>query len=416
MNQGLSYSKFKDLLAFNPNYSTYSSKNLAGVFKVEESLIKDYRERIKLEKKGLLLDNLIEEVTSNTEYIKPIQTTPFIDNIPSEEDLAQTDYRVNNVPQAPPGFIVSSYKTMRGGEIADIWHKRIEGEEISDSTINWDNIIKSLKTEIKPEKLNFKTDGDCEQILCISDVHCGMKAKDWNKEIMFERFKTILSYTKKDSFVTVLFLGDGIDGLGKSTVRGGHTLPQDMNNQEQILNLVKAFQILFDGLAEQVKSGRIKGFDFNSVYESNHSGDMDHVVASFLKMWLEVKYPEVTCDLANEVWAGFEMNGYTIFYTHGKDAHNAKYGLPMNLVDKSELYLCQMLKNYGKELDPRKTIIISGDLHTQAMNQGKFFKYYKVPAMSPSSDWVVANYGYSVPGVQYFVIQDNVLETGIIEF
>ena len=95
-----------------------------------------------------------------------------------------------------------------------------------------------------------------------------------------------------------------------------------------------------------------------------------------------------------------------------------KNSMPINLNDKTELFLTSTIKNTFKNLslDPKNTIIISGDAHVQSMNQGKFFKYYKVPAMSPSSDWVKANYGQGVEGIQDFTLFENKFETGVIEF
>jgi hypothetical protein len=235
MNQVLSYSKFKDLLAFNPNYSTYSSKNLAGVFKVEESIIKDYRERIKLEKKGLLLDNLIEEVTSNTEYIKPQTTTPFIDNIPSEEELAQTDYRVNNVPHAPPGFQVTSFKTNRG-VVQDVWHKKNEEGVLDDNSA--DKIkasIDNLQNNPKPYKVNplmpFSENLENGMLLLnITDFHINKGTMDGKtieqrcEEYLMIVRKTVLRSTKVANIEQIVFvIGSDFlhtDGFTSGTTKG----------------------------------------------------------------------------------------------------------------------------------------------------------------------------------------------------
>ncbi len=393
--------QFEVLIEKNPRIKKDDSSVLAKRLGVSEETIKEFRKRIKEKKKQLDLDVL---------------------NTPSLEQLDAVNFRVDSKPQAPAsasGYVVSSFKTSKDGTIAEVWQKLDESNESFVSEIDWDNLAKIISNRTKPVKLISRNNkGLMSKIVCISDIHCGMLTENWGKDQMFKAFEKVGNSISNCDNVTILMLGDGIDGLSKQTVRGGHKLPQDMNNQEQILNLTTAFQTLFDILATKVNNGEINSFDFESVYESNHSGDMDYVVGKFLEMWLSVKYPSVDCNISTNIWGAFNLNGVDFYYTHGKDAENSKFGLPMNLNEKTELYLTHILKrNFGEfDLDPRKNVVVSGDLHTQSFSQGKFFKYYKVPAMSPSSDWVKANFGYSIPGVQYFnVYEDSSFETGIIE-
>lgn len=399
------FQQFKERLNLNPNYSSYNAKALSKIFGITEEEVKDYRKKLKEEKKYSTFEGSIDKFPG----------------IPSEEELELIGYKLEankKVPVAPDNYIISSYKLDKFGNVDQQWLKRDEEGVNSLNEIDWNQIAKTISRNTKPIKLTPKNNSKVSKLVCITDVHAGMATEGWGKSQMLAAFQKVGDSINNCDDVTILMLGDGIDGLCKQTVRGGHKLPQDMNNQEQILSLVESFQLLFDILAEKVKQGSINSFNFESVYESNHSGDMDYVVGKFLEMWLKVKYPDVDCHIITGIWGGFTINDINFWYTHGKDAENAKYGLGMNLNEKTELYLTHMLKQTFLEYDlnPRKNIVVSGDLHTESFSQGKFFKYYKVPAMSPSSNWVKANFGYSIPGVQYFNIhEDSTFETGIIE-
>ena len=409
----MTFEYFSKLVKQNPNLLKNSSTVLSKKFDVTENLIKNWRNQIKLQKQ-----------------------------IPCSEDLEAIGFRTTfskekdssfKLPPKVKGYTVSSFKE------GNTWYKK--EEESNSITFDWDKIKHDICKNVKPIFFNTKSNicknittdvnsTDSEKIFWISDVHCGMKSKlsnidnrEWNEDFMNQRFLEILNNTDNCVSVTIAFLGDGIDGLDNYTVSRSHRLPQNMNNQEQILKLVNAFKRLFDGLVNQVKEGKINNINFCSVYESNHSGDMDYVVCKFLEMWLEAKYPDINVYPSLGLIDSFSVFGYNFFYCHGKQAQNQKFGLPLTLNEKTEIYLTQQLNMFNNpeklnifSLNPRKNIFVSGDLHTKAFSQGKFFQYYKVPAICPTSDWVRANFGESVPGIQYFNVFSSKIEEGVIYF
>ena len=338
-----------------------------------------------------------------------------------EPSLSNEDASINMEVQesqdelvVPQGFKISKMWQNSGGKMLYSFEK----EEQTISNLDLSKIAETIAKFTKPNNTIVEEldSNNSTKIFCISDVHVGMDNKGWNLEELNKRFLKLLNYTDNCEEVYVINFGDLIDGAFGETVRGGHTLPQNLNTEQQIIGAVNAFQLLFDGLAEQVKLGKIKTFNFVTVSDSNHAGEMEVVIAKILKMWLELKYPYVKVIIPEDFWGVLNIRGYNILISHGKDGHNMMRGVPLNLDLKTELLLAQKLQELKLPLDAKKTLVVSGDLHTMSFNHGKFFKYYKVPALSPSSAWVEANFGDGIPGVQYFNLSETKLETGIIEF
>ena len=93
-----------------------------------------------------------------------------------------------------------------------------------------------------------------------------------------------------------------------------------------------------------------------------------------------------------------------------------KSHFPLNLDSKWESQLTDYIF-HTYSISPETQInVVSGDLHNEAMNRGKFFKYWKVGSLFGASDYCMANYGNTPPHINYHIIKEsNNLLSGTIE-
>ena len=247
--------------------------------------------------------------------------------------------------------------------------------------------------------------------LVFTDVHVGMDASDkgrnmypteWNETILFERLTAMVNFTLEKQESNVLYisdLGDFLDGFNGQTTRGGHSLPQNMSNQ-QAFDVAFMFKVrLLEALAPHYKL-----IVFRSVCNDNHSGDFAYFVNQAVKHYVETQLKNVK--IINQTsFIDWELVGnYCFVSTHGKDTHNLKHGfkpkIDPNQVNKIVGYLnSQGLLNKGYEI-----IFEKGDSHQYLFDASSsdVFKYYNYPAFSPSSNWVATNFQLGRSGFIHF--------------
>ena len=110
---------------------------------------------------------------------------------------------------------------------------------------------------IKP---TIKEKSNKDIILYLSDLHVGARYdgdlyknyNDWNKEELNRRLDSTLErlvnlYEYYDS-VTLVLLGDHLDGMDEMTSRRDHMLPQNMNNTEQVNVFIESIVRFITGL------------------------------------------------------------------------------------------------------------------------------------------------------------------------
>ena len=94
-----------------------------------------------------------------------------------------------------------------------------------------------------------------------SDKHIGAKTQSnsiYNNEYNAEEFRNrmmqianeIASLGSMDNLI-IFDLGDALDGFNAQTTRGGHTLPQNMNNKEQFETYLKVHAEFFNHIINQ---------------------------------------------------------------------------------------------------------------------------------------------------------------------
>lgn len=284
------------------------------------------------------------------------------------------------------------------------------GNEFDVNKVDFEKLFTDVpKIEVtKVKKKDYKGEFDK---LVFTDVHVGMDASDkgrnmynteWNKAMLFERLTEMVNFTLAKQESKVLYisdLGDFLDGFNGNTTRGGHSLPQNMSNQEAF-DVGFMFKVrLLEALAPHYKL-----IVMRNVCNDNHAGDFAYFVNQAVKSYINTQLKNV--QIINQTsFIDWELVGnYCFVSTHGKDTHNLKFGfkpkIDPNQVNKIVGYLNQQqLLNKGYEI-----IFEKGDSHLYLFDSATsdVFKYYNYPAFSPSSNWVATNFQLGRSGFVHF--------------
>jgi len=271
------------------------------------------------------------------------------------------------------------------------------------------DFLSIFKDKIKPVKINFVkidgiNDGINEGILfdraIYTDVHVGMNVnKDgfslydglWNEIELFKRLETFVNYIIKNQKSDTLFLndlGDFMDGWDGFTTRGGHALPQNMDNQKAF-DVGLRFKIqMIDALFKSYSKIKIV-----NICNDNHAGSFGYIVNSAFKTYIELKYPD-NIEVINQrkFIDHYIIENRCFILTHGKDDKSLKFGFKPKLdaiqIEKIKNYIDEYkLHNYDIEFG-------KGNDHQLLFDStsSTAFEYQNFGALSPPSDWVKTNF------------------------
>lgn len=259
-------------------------------------------------------------------------------------------------------------------------------------------------------------------VLFLADMHIGASVSpysvygnQYDMNEVYRRLSKIIGYviSLKTVFnsIYIVNLGDSIDGIDSQTARGGNYLPQNMTNQEQVNNFVSAVMFLFKHIIENKLAGK---YYYYSVPCGNHGGVTEYAATQLVATKLQLTFPQVETKVSDSYFLRFDPNDYvTEICHHGKDDQFMKKGYPINLDDKSEIFLNQYLST---QKDLKENInVVSGDLHNESMSRAKTFKYWKVGSFFGSSDYCQMNFGNTDAHVNYQILLDNKVLNGTIE-
>lgn len=271
------------------------------------------------------------------------------------------------------------------------------------------DFLSIFKDKIKPVKINFVkiegiNEGANEGILfdraVYTDVHVGMNVnKDgfslydglWNESELFKRLEIFVNCIIKNQKSDTLFLndlGDFMDGWDGFTTRGGHALPQNMDNQKAF-DVGLRFKIqMIDALFKSYSKIKIV-----NICNDNHAGSFGYIVNSAFKTYIELKYPD-NIEVINQrkFIDHYIIENRCFILTHGKDDKSLKFGFKPKLdaiqIEKIKNYIDEYkLHNYDIEFG-------KGDSHQLLFDStsSTAFEYQNFGALSPPSDWVKTNF------------------------
>lgn len=263
------------------------------------------------------------------------------------------------------------------------------------------DFLSIFKDKIEPITIKHKSKNISKFDRAVfTDVHIGMDVnKDgyslydglWNEEQIFKRLEIFVNEIIKNKKSNTLFLNDladFLDGWDAETTRGGHKLPQNMDNQKAF-DVALLFKIrLVDNLF--LYYDKIK---FVNICNDNHAGSFGYIVNSAFKTYIELKYPN-NIEVINQrkFIDHYIISNRCFILTHGKDQANLKFGFKPKL----DAIQIEKIKNYIDEykLHNYKIEFSKGDSHQLLFDHtsSTAFEYQNFGAFSPPSDWVKTNF------------------------
>ena len=265
--------------------------------------------------------------------------------------------------------------------------------------IDFTNIFKDLVKPIKLPKISSKLDLSIFDRLVYTDVHIGMEVNQngyslydgaWNEAEVEKRLEIMVSQTlinKQSDTLIIHELGDFMDGYDAVTTRGGHSLPQNMDNQKAF-DVGLSFKVrLIDALIPYYNT-----IECINICNDNHAGSFGYIVNSAFKAYIELKYENVKVVNQRKFIDHYIVENRCFILTHGKDDKNMKFGFKPHL----DAVQIEKIKNYIDEykLHNYKIEFSKGDSHQLLLDftSSSAFEYQNFGAFSPPSDWVKTNF------------------------
>jgi hypothetical protein len=266
--------------------------------------------------------------------------------------------------------------------------------------IDFLSIFKDKVQPIKISNLGIAKDVSLFDRAVYTDVHIGMDVnKDgyslydgvWNETEIFNRLEIFVNEIVKSQRSKTLFLndlGDFMDGFDGFTTRGGHALPQNMDNQKAFDIGLKFKIAMIDELVKYYSEIKIV-----NICNDNHAGSFGYIVNSAFKTYIELKYPNnVTVTNQRKFIDHYIIENRCFILTHGKDDKSLKFGFKPQIdptqIEKIKNYIDEYkLHNYDIEFS-------KGDSHQLIfdLTSSTAFEYQNFGAFSPPSDWVKTNF------------------------
>lgn len=236
--------------------------------------------------------------------------------------------------------------------------------------------------------------------LVYTDVHIGMNVNQngyslydglWNEVELNKRLDIMVNYTlehQKSNTLNIHELGDYLDGWDGYTTRGGHSLPQNMDNQTAFDAGLRFKIKLIDALIEHYEF-----INCVNICNDNHAGSFGYIVNSAFKTYIELKYPNnVTMTNQRKFIDHYIVDNRCFILTHGKDDKSLKFGFKPQ-IDAVQI---EKIKNYIDEYKLHQYDIefSKGDSHQLIfdLTSSTAFEYQNFGAFSPPSDWVKCNF------------------------
>jgi hypothetical protein len=287
--------------------------------------------------------------------------------------------------------------------------------ELKDKRAWYNGIVKEVFeniNDINKFSVTYSNNASEKALIIFLSDHIGASnnnaqfSKPYNKEVYYSRLKQILSEVrelkqdnKKFDKIIVMNLGDALDGWKAETTRGGHKLPQNMNDREQFKTYVESMVMFFQELHGFDLANNI---EFVSVAESNHGGDAEYNANYALKYIFDFKFPDLKFKMFEKFVEHITYGEHTYIINHGKDNDKMIRNLPLHLDFKTELFFDNYIKH--NKITSKYISVVKGDLHQYASEVGKKLKYTNIPSIYGGSTWTDANFGYTCPAFVYQVV------------
>lgn len=285
--------------------------------------------------------------------------------------------------------------------------------EFTIESLNIDEVVQKYIQPIEITPLKIQTDFLFDRLV-ITDVHIGMTTNEngfslyggkWDEEEIKLTLETVIAHTlanKKSNILIIDELGDFLDGWNAQTVRQGHHLQQNMDN-EKAFDVGLYFKIrLIDALAKNYQK-----IICHNICNDNHAGSFGYVVNSAFKQIAETRYKNVSVNNVRTFISHYYFKDYCFIITHGKDGKNLKFGFKPKLDPKQIEVISNYIKHHN--INSKHIEFSKGDSHQNIFDESTAdnFFYYNYGALSPSSEWVQTNFKKGKRSFQFFNFKDN---------
>lgn len=287
---------------------------------------------------------------------------------------------------------------------------------------DFQTFLSDLKLDVVVEHIKPKNPTNITLVVYLSDMHIGASVSGdsiypnpFNKEEAEKRMKNILQWIISNaslynaSNIIICNIGDSLDGYDGQTTRGGHSLPQNMNNKDQFRTFLQLMTSLFSSLSS---CGLFNSIKYYAVDGGNHDGDFGWGVNMALESTLSITNPNIQTKVYNKFMGHFSLDSHTFILCHGKDAKDMFKNFPLTINDKTENQINEFIdfNNISGNIH-----FIKGDLHQSATTYGKKFRYKSVSSFFGSSEWIHKNFGNTKAACDMDVICDNnIYETRLV--
>jgi len=296
--------------------------------------------------------------------------------------------------------------------------------ELSIDDVN--NIINNIFVNVKCEPKKVKLDIDKKIVdnkkalfVYTSDKHIAayvstneaVYENNYNHRVFKYRMLNVLYEIQylyklygKFSDIYIVDLGDRMDGMNAQTTRGGHKLPQNMNDKEAFETAITTEKEFYDMLFN---------YEYASHYHiisnacSNHGGVFDYIVSRTLELYVNTKYPDVKTSIQEKFIDHIQYGKHVFLLTHGKDTEDMKHGLPLHLNDKTENYLNKYLMHNKIDVSDNYVSVIKGDLHKNTSELTYGFRYKNVLSLFGGSKWIGTNFGPTRAGCSFDIVEKD---------
>jgi len=312
------------------------------------------------------------------------------------------------IENVPDGWLKSKQSSIRFKNPAYRPPEQIQRE------INLSGVFDSI-TPLNVSEGKKKTKGIFDRLV-YTDVHVGMDVNPkgnalyggkWDEQELNKQLEEMVKFTidnRQSKILHIDDLGDFMDGWNGQTVRKGHDLPQNMDNQKAYDVGVK-FKV-------QLVNALVPYFDkiyCRNICVDNHSGDFGYVVNSAFSTVASIQHQDkVIVYNQNKFIEHYQVGKYGFMTTHGKDDVNLKFGFKPHLkpdsVKKIESYM-----NFHGLFNGVEWEFSKGDSHQSLYDNCSSlrFNYYNYPAFSPASNWVKVNFVPQRSGFVFFNYYDG---------
>jgi len=329
------------------------------------------------------------------------------------------------------------FKRIEGDKLKRVEQRNLqllqENIELKNRLVNFNDWIQSIDfSNVEVENLNVEFDNNERAlVIFLSDIHIGAMVNNdslyenfYNPDEVVRRFKLIedkigdlVSCFGFFDRIIVINLGDSLDGFNQQTARGGHHLPQNLNNKEQFEFYIRLIQRFIDNLWGSAISNYI---DYYSVGDSNHDGINGYLANRLLEEYFKIKYPNnMTVGVFQKFIDFINYGKHTLILSHGKDSAEMFKNYPLFIDDKTENKINEYIDyNFDSTIWHQNVIFAKGDLHQSATSYAKRFTYKSVASIFGSSSWAQKNFGNAKPAVDFLILgkedKNDVFETRLL--